>query len=419
MGNLYKKLRDSLSTFWMATGVSVALLDDNGDVADFFGNPCEYCELIHQEEELQERCMRLHAEAGEQSAQLGNCYFFVCHGNMVHFSIALIDRNTYVGSVLAGPLLLEYPDAAALDSVIEQCKIPSGCRALFLSAMKDVLLVDPRRAYYLGELLFQLIYNIMPEESISRMQNRRRIEIQQEMIGEAIHSVKRVNNLRNMQEKQEEELVERIEEGNLEQAQVLLNDILGGIYFASGNDLELIKLRMSELITVLSRRIIKKGISSDEVYDIVNEFQKKSANSDDLVEISYDLGQVLRRFVEMIAATMHLDTSKIVHKGLEYIRKNYRNQITLEQTAAYAATSPAHFSKIFKAEVGTGFAAYVNKLRLEKAKELLRDSSLPLSDITQSVGYSNQQYFSRVFKTETGMTPGQYKKKYKNLLFIE
>ncbi|MBQ8663572.1 MAG: PocR ligand-binding domain-containing protein [Eubacterium sp.] len=419
MGDFYKKLRDSLSTFWMATGVSVAVLDENGEVADYFGNPCEYCELIHQEEDLQDRCVKLHVEAGEQSAELGNCYFFVCHGNMVHFSIALVDKNKYVGSVLAGPILLEYPDAAALDAVIEQCKIPAGCRALFLSAMRDVLLVEPRRVYYLGELLYQLIYNILPTESNHQMQNRRRMELQQEMIGEAIHSVKRVNNLRNMQEKQEEELVLRIEEGDLEQAQVLLNDILGGIYFDSGNDLELIKLRMSELITVLSRRIIKKGISSDEVYDIVNEFQKKSANSEDLLEISFELGQVLRRFVEMIASTIHLDTSAIVHKGMEYIHKNYRNEITLEQTADYVAASPSHFSKVFKAEVGIGFAAYVNKLRLDKAKELLRDSSLPISDITQSVGYSNQQYFSRVFKNETGMTPGQYKKKSKNLLPVE
>lgn len=83
------------------------------------------------------------------------------------------------------------------------------------------------------------------------------------------------------------------------------------------------------------------------------------------------------------------------------------------------AASPSHFSKVFKAEVGTGFAAYVNKLRIKKAKELLRDSNLTLADITQSVGYSNQQYFSRVFKADTGMAPGQYKNRYKNLLYSE
>ena len=183
----------------------------------------------------------------------------------------------------------------------------------------------------------------------------------------------------------------------------------------SGNDLELIKLRMNELIAVLSRRMIQRGVPSEEIYATVNEFQKKSVKSNDLVEISFELGLVLRRFVEMMADSIRLSASGIVRKGLEFIHRNYRDQITLEQTASYAATSTTHFSKVFKAEIGIGFSAYVNNLRLEKAKQLLVGSELSLSDITQQVGYNNQQYFSRVFKSDTGMTPGKYRKKNKKV----
>jgi two-component system response regulator YesN len=60
--------------------------------------------------------------------------------------------------------------------------------------------------------------------------------------------------------------------------------------------------------------------------------------------------------------------------------------------------------------MGLGFISYVNRLRVQKAIELLLETTLSLSEITQSVGFGSQQYFTRVFKQETGQTPGEYRK---------
>jgi YesN/AraC family two-component response regulator len=167
---------------------------------------------------------------------------------------------------------------------------------------------------------------------------------------------------------------------------------------------------MNELIAVISRRIIYLGSSADEVYDIVNDFQKSSARMSDVIEISYKLGQVLRKFVEMMDQSIPPHASEAVKQSLNYIHKNYRKQITLEEVADIVALSPTHFSKLFKGDMGIGFSAYINQLRLQKAKKLLEESELSLAEITQNVGYSNQQYFSRVFKEYNHMTPGQYRR---------
>lgn len=405
----YDKLTQSLEIFGKAMGVRICILDESGKEACSFGEICRYCEMIQAEPEMQKKCMASHISAGIQAAKLGDCNFYVCHGNMVHLSVALMAGEEYEGSVLAGPILLEYPDSSVLDEVIEKCKVPSGCRSVFLTAMGNVQVIEPQRVYYIGELMFRLIYNLMPDSSIQAMQKQRKKDVQQQMIGLTMQNLGEGAGNRMLQEKQEQELSGFIENGNIKEAQIVLNDILGGIYFDSGNDIELIKLRVNELLGVLARKITKKGIPADRIFDAVGKFQKKSSKSQDIEDISYGLAEVLREFVDILNYEITRGASTIVGKSLEFIHQNYSEEISLEQAAAYAATSVSHLSRVFKEQMQIGFSAYINKYRLECAMELLEENDLSLAEIAQRAGYNNQQYFSRVFKAEYGITPGQYR----------
>ncbi len=419
MKRIFEELKTCLHVFWQATGVGILLLDETGVAVERFGNPNDYCDLIHQNQEQFQRCMRVHAMLGQEAEKLGSCYFYGCHGNMMHFAIALVDGGKYVGSVIAGPIMADYPSAASLDEVIRNCDVPSGCRSLFLSAMQSIQVVEPERMYYLGELLYHLVNHLLSGEDLQIIHRKRDRRRQQELIGEAIQDLKirsageqdemrRRETLRSMQDRQEQDLCDMIEEGRLEEAQDVLNDILGGIYFSSGNT-ELIKLRINELITVLTRRMIQNGADAERIHGLVSEFQKQSAKSADVEEISFGLSQLLPRLIDMLQDDAMSELSEPVRRSLAYIHRNYRAQITLEQAAFYAATSPTHYSRLFNAEMGVGFSVYVNRMRIEKAKELLKETTMTLSEIAQSVGFSNQQYFSKVFKTETGITPGQFR----------
>ena len=88
---------------------------------------------------------------------------------------------------------------------------------------------------------------------------------------------------------------------------------------------------------------------------------------------------------------------------------NFIEKITLEDVAAEIFLSSAYFSKIFKEQTGFNFSQYLNKLRIEKSKSLLRNSRLPLVDIAGMVGYEDQSYFTKVFKKITGNSPGKYR----------
>ncbi|MBM7582179.1 two-component system response regulator YesN [Caldicoprobacter guelmensis] len=95
----------------------------------------------------------------------------------------------------------------------------------------------------------------------------------------------------------------------------------------------------------------------------------------------------------------------------QYITDNLREDINLKDTAAKFNFSPYYFSRTFKKVFGYNFSDYLNLIRINKAKELLKDDSLSVKEICYLVGYNDPNYFSKVFKKYEGVTPTEYREK--------
>jgi AraC-like DNA-binding protein len=95
---------------------------------------------------------------------------------------------------------------------------------------------------------------------------------------------------------------------------------------------------------------------------------------------------------------------------VQYLHANYHRKIDLQTVAQHLHLGAAHFSKLFKEEMGQSVAQYLNHIRVERSKELLRDLCLPLIEIADRVGFEDQSYFTKVFGRLTGMSPGRYRK---------
>ncbi|MED5053628.1 AraC family transcriptional regulator [Anoxybacillus rupiensis] len=99
----------------------------------------------------------------------------------------------------------------------------------------------------------------------------------------------------------------------------------------------------------------------------------------------------------------------VIEQVEEFLQENYDRDLSLEEVAQSVHLTPHYFSKLFKKQTGQTFSDYVTGLRIEKAKQLLRDASLNIKEICYDVGYKDPNYFSRVFKKITNMTPKQYR----------
>lgn len=101
---------------------------------------------------------------------------------------------------------------------------------------------------------------------------------------------------------------------------------------------------------------------------------------------------------------------KHVSDIIEYIEANYTNEeLNLNMVAEYVNFSPSHLSAIFSQETGKTFIKYLTDLRIKKAKELLRCTSMRSSEICEAVGYKDPHYFSYLFKKNVGLSPIEYR----------
>lgn len=96
-------------------------------------------------------------------------------------------------------------------------------------------------------------------------------------------------------------------------------------------------------------------------------------------------------------------------KALRYIQEHYRTA-TLGELSVLTGLPLYHLSRLLKRETGATFKELLRRHRLDRACELLEHTSLPISAIVDTVGYSNTSYFYREFETRTGVSPGEYRK---------
>ena len=92
-----------------------------------------------------------------------------------------------------------------------------------------------------------------------------------------------------------------------------------------------------------------------------------------------------------------------------FIDAHYGEDISMQDAAAALRYSDAYFCKLFKQCFKVNFSAYLNEYRVNKARQLILDPRLSLKDIGAAVGYSDANYFTRVFKRLTGQTPSEYR----------
>jgi len=103
---------------------------------------------------------------------------------------------------------------------------------------------------------------------------------------------------------------------------------------------------------------------------------------------------------------------KPIQSAKQYMELHYREPLTLENVGDYVELNAAYFSSLFKKETGQSFSEFLTSVRMKKAKELLMIRGRTVLDIANSVGYSDEKYFSRTFKKNVGLTPSEYRRLY-------
>lgn len=159
-------------------------------------------------------------------------------------------------------------------------------------------------------------------------------------------------------------------------------------------------------VTLISRKAIEGGMYEETVYNKADKFiemidQQTSAREiiNSIKEALFDWTRTVQTFKE------NAKVSPIINNCLEIIQRNLLNKVTIGALAQLLNVNEEQLSQQFKKEVGVSINNYVRDLKLNLAKDLLRNTDMPIADISSSLKFSTQSYFTVLFKQLFGETP--------------
>lgn len=270
--------------------------------------------------------------------------------------------------------------------------------------------IDPKIDYYIG---IGRSYSALKDIARSYEESLRAIDY----IGE--NGVVHINDIpveRNAKntffEDAEKAMMSKIISGDTDGAIFAFEHIMNCFGQNSGVSASELKSRLLELVVMIL------GVCKDYELDIENTAISSCICEymaiDNAFAIKSFVKDIIRRVSDSVAKNREKNFSCVIKSAVNYIEKNFGGNITLEDVSKEVNISPTYFSKMFKEETGSTFIDYLTTLRIGRAKELIAEGNCGNKEICELVGYSDPNYFSRVFKKIVGASPTEYKASFIN-----
>jgi len=188
----------------------------------------------------------------------------------------------------------------------------------------------------------------------------------------------------------------------------ILNDWSQNI--VSQEDTDPIKVKDNVIHMIVGQAKILKSIMLDKQYEgFITYAEQLITRSEDYRELRHNIYQLLSDIIDILNSRSKDNSHIIIEKCKKYIEDHYSEDISLTAISQKYHFNSSYFSSIFKKLTGMGFAEYVFKTRLEKAKHLLKYTDDKIGEIARKSGFKNDTYFITLFKRESGISPHKYR----------
>lgn len=402
-------LQAMVKTFHACIHLSIQIINEHGEILVSEGGTHSFCRLFQNYLPSYDSCEHTHVSASKKAISLGEPYIFECHAELNHIVFPLISKQTFLGSILVGPFLMDQPDSILISNITKKYQIATEQALDLYDEIGSIPVVPPSTVNHISHLLFYMFSNLISESKKEMRKNNQKL-LQQSRINESIQRYKSegIHKTSYPYEK-EKELLNKVKLGDVREANAVLNDLLGYVLFSGGNSLDVVKTRSLELCALLSRTAIEGGAPTDTMLNLNNQFLKNLQQITTLDSLCHELQEIVEMFSESVFNYIPSKNNDIIKKAMLYISEKFNTPLSLEEVATHVHLHPSYFSTIFKNVTGSSFKEYLNKIRIEESKLLLLNTDFSIIDIAIAVGFEDQSYFSKVFKKFTGTTPKQFR----------
>jgi AraC-like DNA-binding protein len=206
----------------------------------------------------------------------------------------------------------------------------------------------------------------------------------------------------------EVQLIKSIRQGKPDEAERTVRSLLGYITALSVTP-ESAQAACGGLVHMLARTIDELDSAAQPHWRVTLEVLQ-TGSYETIAYLEEELVKLCRDVCESMSIKKESRNFELRDNIIAYIEICYAdNNLTLERIASHFGMSPSYITRFIKDQTGLSLIRYLDQLRLEKTKELLRTTSVSVSEIAESVGYVDISNFIRKFKKAEGITPAQYR----------
>ncbi len=408
----HKLACECAKAFSVSTGLGCTVSDISGNILYTHGCGVGNCPLADLANISHADCIRAHNYGMSEAERFGGKYIYFCPLGLTCFVSPIIGDEGSMAKITVGPFLMVDLEDFIYCELVENFHLDSAQIELVLQNLKQIPQIEPTRVQELSVLLFMAVGFMNNVSAENKLLKEERSNLLQGQINSYIAELKQENNNMRYPFKKEHAFLQTIAQQDLENARLLLKELLASLFAQSGGNVKWMHSRISELITLISRTAVEHGAQEEQTLLWLENCQKTLSTKKNFYTLSDWLFDNVTSFLEGLFTYPDAKHTNLIHKCIQYISQNYAEYLTLEETAKALSHSPDYLGRIFKQETGVTFNHYVNNLRIEKAKKLIRNTDMRLTDISHMVGYADQSYFTKVFRRITGISPSEYIKRH-------
>ena len=397
------------TAFSISTGLGCVVSDAKGKVLHETGYGCAACKMCHRAELKQENCVQAQIYGMIEAERFGGKYIYFCPMGLTCFVSPIVGVEGSTAKITVGPfLMVERQDYIACD-LMEVLQLPTPRLQAAADELQHVPVVPTEKVNQLSTLLFMAVGFMNNVSAANRMLEVQSSEAIQGQITSYIMQLKGEAAVRPYPFETERALLRAIAQIDKAEAQRLLNELFGHIFFAAGGDFEQAKSRVYELLVLISRTAISAGADPEGTLKLSHTYRQTLPQLHDIDALCFWLTGVMNHFMDSVFNFMDAKHANVIHQSVQYLNAHYAERVTLDEMAGRVYLSAAYFSRVFKKETGKTFSSYLNSVRIEHSKEMLLHQNIRLTDIALLVGFEDQSYFTKVFKKVVGMSPLKYR----------
>ncbi|MDO4541976.1 MAG: PocR ligand-binding domain-containing protein [Bacillota bacterium] len=401
------KLKSAIKDYELATGVNCYLIDDQGrGIGDRSYYQCHhFCSFVQQFDKTG-ICARDYLRKCSVAQKSNNPHVYQCPFGMLNIAVPILPDGNTVYFVSSGPLLYDTPDKTKLFSFLG-CNPQSYSQEIDL-ILKEVPILNNDKMTALGNMLQRSVAsvsseaaNVEEEDPLTALSKKLKQEFYQTLHPEFLITAQTLQKELDLLSKQDRENPELCQKA----LEITLSSFLKEVF--KFNSRKETRCRAAIFFLTLSQTAQKYDISRESIFGSQYVNIKELLASTSFTTMNPLIYNTADCFRQVFFQKVKNNNTDLILETMSYIRQNYAT-VTLNDVAEHVTLTPTYFSYLFKKHSGQSYSEYLNKVRIEASKQSLREG-LPMAEIAQNAGFSDQSYYIKVFKRFEGVSPTKWK----------